>query len=189
MGITYTFATDCGIKELAGETVTGGKFDEMVIAGKKEIIIRFATRIAGKGVIAKIAGKPELEALYAKQCAKQARSAAILEQLGWPIYRKIQTAASNARAAYDAASEHGYPMREAAAARKADEALQQARIEYPGAAAYAVAESYSFASSDLKAAAGRKAVEAIEQGADPLATIEAMQTAWSEAAAKAVANA
>lgn len=188
-GITYTFAADCGLKELAGKTVQGGRFDEMQIAGRNEIIVRFTTRIAGKAVIAKIAGKPELEALYQEHCAAQARKAEILKQISWPIYREIQGRVINARDAYDSASEYGYPAREAAALKLAEEALAQARIEYPLAAAYALAESYRMADNYRKSAAGRAAMEAIEHGTDPQAVIAQMQATWAASAEEAVRNA
>lgn len=184
--ITYTFAANCGIAQLAGVTVTGGKFDEMIIGGRKEIIVRFATIIAGKRVIAKIAGKPELEALYREHLAGEARKAAILHQIGWPAYQAIQAKCINARAAYDAASMHGYPMREAAAAKLAEAALEQARLDYPGAAAYALAESYRYAANDRKSSAGEAAIEAIEAGMDPQAAVAQMQERWSAAAMEAI---
>lgn len=186
MEISYTFKADCGVPELAGKTVLGGKFNEMIIAGRKEIIVRFATMIAGKRVIAKIAGKPELEQAYHAHLDAQTSKAAILEQIGWPIYKSIQAKCINARAAYDAASEHGYPVREAAAAKAAEAALEQARVDYPGAAAYAIAESYRYANNDRKASAGKAAMEAIEQGLDPQAAVAQMQERWSAAAMEAI---
>lgn len=55
-------------------------------------------------------------------------------------------------------------------------ALMQA---YPVAAAYLKAEAYSHAANAAKAAAGRKAVEAIINGEDAEAAIAAMEESWS----------
>ncbi len=188
-GITYTFGPACGIPELAGKMVEGGQITEMLIGGSKEIVVRFATRIAGKAVVAKIAGKPELEAIYAEQRAAKARKAEILNQMGWPLYREIQGRCIDAHEAYDRASEYGYPAREAAALTLAEEALTQARMEYPAAAAYALAESYRGAENYRKSAAGRAAMDVIERGEEPLAAIQAMHAAWAQAAEEMVQNA
>lgn len=60
-------------------------------------------------------------------------------------------------------------------------ALMQA---YPIAAAYLKAEAYSHAANAAKAAAGRKAVEAILHGEDAEAAIAAMEQAWSNYCSK-----
>jgi hypothetical protein len=188
--IAYTFAKDCAIPQLRGRTFTGGEFCR--IDGKwqgEPDAVRFAERVDGHVVMARIAGNPELEAaLSAHQAAKQA-VADRLDAIGWAQYQAVQSRAYNAREAYDRASERGYPVREAAAMRAADEALDVACAQYPLAAAYAQAESYSQASNYAKAGAGRDAMLAIESGADPIETIAAMQASWSDAAWRAVQNA
>ena len=50
--------------------------------------------------------------------------------------------------------------------------------EYPVAAAYLKALSYSMATNDMKAAAGKTAIDAILSGADPAAAIQEMESAW-----------
>lgn len=192
--ITYTFPDDCKVAALRGVTAVGGVF--CTASGKwRDPIdaVKFTTEINGRGVTAMIAGKPELELLLAAHLARiaaeQAAKDAALSALSWPQYQAIQRRAANAREAYDRASEYGYPAKEAAAMRAADEALESARQQYPLAAAYAKAESYSMAANDQKASAGNRAMKAIESGADPLATISAMDAEWSAAAAKAVQNA
>lgn len=194
MNITYTFPADCKVPQLRGVTATGGVF--CVASGKwREPLdaVKFATKINGNGVIAMVAGKPELEALLADHLARIAAEKAMLDAtlgaMGWPQYQAVQRRASNASEAYDRASEYGYPAKEAAAMQAADAALDAARAQYPGAAAYARAESYSFAANDQKASAGRNAMADIESGADPIATIAAMEAEWSAAAEKAVQNA
>ena len=189
MKITYTFPSDCKILQLRGVTVTGGEF--RALSGKYGDPIdsvRFDDVIDGKRISAIIAGKPELEALLAAHNAAEAETVAVMASIGWPQYQAIQSKAINARYAYDAASERGYPVKEAAAMRAAGEALDSARAQYPLAAAYAKAESYSMASHDQKASAGRKAKAEIESGAEALSAVEKMEAAWSEAASKCVDN-
>lgn len=188
--ITYTFPADCKIEQLRGMTVTRGEFCR--IDGKwggEPDAVRFAERIDGKILIVRITGKPELEAALAASKTEKQAVTDRLAAIGWPQYQAAQRIAYAARAEYDRASERGYPVREAAAMRAADEALDVARAQYPLAAAYAKAESYSMASHDQKSSAGRKAMSAIESGADPLVATEAMATEWSTAAERAVQNA
>lgn len=188
--LTYTFADDCPITQLRGITVTGGKFCRIDGAWQKEPdAVRFRERIDGKAIVARITGKPELEAALRAHTNAERERAARLAAIGWPAYQAVQRAAANARAAYDRASEYGYPAKAAAAMRTTDEALAAARVQYPLAAAYARAESYSMAANDQKASAGCKAMAAIESGADALATIQAMEAEWSAAAERAVQNA
>ena len=51
--------------------------------------------------------------------------------------------------------------------------------KYPVAHAYLTAEAYALASNYAKAAAGRKALESIIDGADPDGTIAAMEAEWN----------
>jgi len=188
--ITYTFPADCAAPQLRGITCTGGEF--RAISGKFSDPIdsvRFDTIIDGKRISAIIAGKPELEKLLADHKAAEAAKVAVLASIGWPEYQKVQSRAINASSAYDAASERGYPVKEATAMREAAEALDTARAQYPLAAAYAKAESYSMASHDQKASAGRRAMHAIESGADAITATKKMETEWAEAASRCVANA
>ena len=188
--ITYTFGRDCKVAALAGKTFTGGEFCRADGNWQGEPdAVRFVEKVDGKAVMAKIAGKPELEEALAAGKAEKAAVADRLAAIGWPQYKAAQRAAYNARAAYDRASEYGYPAREAAAMRAADDALDGARTQYPLAAAYAKAESYSLANNYAKVGAGTKAMAAIGGGADPLAAVAAMEQEWSAAAAQAVANA
>ena len=188
--ITYTFPSDCKVTQLRGKTFTGGEFCR--IDGKwqgEPDAVRFAERFEGQIVMARIAGTPELEAALAARKAEQQAVADRLAAIGWPQYQAAQRKASNARIAYDRASDRGYPAREAESMRIADANLAVARETYPLAAAYAQAETYSFANNYAKAAAGTRAMRAIEAGADPIATAEEMMTEWSAAAEQAVRNA
>jgi len=54
------------------------------------------------------------------------------------------------------------------------------REHYPVAAAYLKAESWSCADHDVKAAAGKRAMEAIRSGVDYRQAVAAMETEWSE---------
>jgi hypothetical protein len=188
--ITYTFPLDCKIAKLRGITVSGGEFCRIdgTWQGTPDAV-RFVESIEGKTIMASITGKPELEAALAAHQTFQQTTKDRLSAIGWTQYQAAQHRAYNARIAYDHASERGYPVREAAEMRKADAALAAARAQYPMAAAYAKAESYSMAHNDQKASAGRRAMIAIESGADPIATIATMEAEWHAAAEKAVQNA
>ena len=187
--ITYTFAADCPIAELRGVTATGGKFTRLdgKFTGTPDAV-NFPTVLNGNGVVAKIAGKPELEAALAAHLAAQKAVADRLAAIGWPEYQAAQSRAINARGAYDAASQYGYPSKQAQAMSGADDALEYAAGKYPLAALYAKAESFSFASNDSKSIAGRNAMREIEQGGDVVSAIEKMESAWSAAAQRAVDN-
>jgi hypothetical protein len=188
--ITYTFPADCPVSALRGRTVTGGQFIRLngSYSGDHDAV-RFAEIIDGKGVVARIAGKPELEAALATYFAEQKAISDRLAIIGWPQYRAAQRLAINARGEYESASDRGYPVREARAMKAADEALAEAAGKYPLATLYAVAESYSFAANDRKASAGKRAMRAIEKGGDAHSAISSMKQEWHSAAAKAVGNA
>ena len=189
MKITYTFPGDCKIAQLRGVTVYGGEFCNASGNWQGPIdAVKFETQVDGRNVKALIAGKLELEQALALHLAAIAAKDAILASLGWAQYQAAQKTAINARYAYDAASERGYPVKQAAAMHKANEALDAARAQYPLAAAYAKAESYSLASHDQKASAGCRAMAAIESGADPVATVAEMESNWMADAAHCVAN-
>lgn len=53
------------------------------------------------------------------------------------------------------------------------------KAQYPAAAAYLKAESYEYASHYAKSAAGRKAKQAIADGADYTAVLAQMEAEWS----------
>jgi hypothetical protein len=190
--ITYTFPLDFSVTELRGKTFTGGNLCRVDGDWRREPdAVDFGRQqIGGKTVAlkAKIAGKPELEAMLAADKSEKEAIKARLAAIGWPTYQAAQSKAINARGDYDYASERGYPVKEAAAMRVADEALDAVAHEYPLAAVYAKAESYSMAHNDLKASAGTRAMRAIENGADPLQAAAEMDAEWTAAASRAVAN-
>lgn len=190
--ITYTFPESSPYAALRGRTFTGGTFcrRDGKRQGEPDAVNFGLQTVDGKEIILKvgIAGRPELEAALADKKAAEAARKARLDAIGWPEYQAAQNKAINARDAYDAASRYGYPSRQAAAMRAADEALTEAARKYPLAAAYAKAESYSFSSNDMKSAAGNRAMRSIESGEDPILAIEKMEQEWSAAAARAVDN-
>lgn len=192
MNITYTFPSDFKMAELRGKTFTGGKLcrADGKFDGEPDAVDFGEQMVGSKKVRLKvsIAGRPELEAALAAYKAEKAAIAELLTSIGWPIYRSAQLKAANARIAYDRASERGYPAKEAAAMAAADKELDEAAKKYPLAAAYAKAESYSMAHNYAKAAAGKRAMRAIEQGADPLQAVAEMEAEWADAAARAVEN-
>ena len=77
--ITYTFQRDCKVAALAGKTFTGGEFcrTDGKWQGEPDAV-RFAEKVDGKTVMARIAGKPELEAALA---ASKAEKAAVANRL------------------------------------------------------------------------------------------------------------
>ena len=189
MSITYTFATDCKIPQLRGITATGGEFcraDGKI--GPYDAVQFSAPKVAGKSIMAMIAGKPELESALAKHMANEKAVADRLIALGVPEYTAAQNAYLNAQSAYAHASERGYPVREARELKIAEEKLDAARIAYPLAAAYAKAKSYAMARNGEKASAGTCAILAIEGGVHPLQAVAQMEADWSAAAARAVSN-
>lgn len=182
---SHTFPDDCAIPQLRGQTFTGGRLCKLPDGADG---VDFGAHF-GKRIMARIAGKPELEDQLAAHHAADAKRDAILIAIGWPAYSALRSKAINARYAYDRASERGYPVRQAMAMRAADEALAQAAQQYPGAALYGRADGYSMSSNYAKAGAGRAAMAEIEAGGDPGAAIAAMEAAWSADAERMVANA
>lgn len=190
--IEYTFPADCPVKELAGVTVKNGR---PVNAGANGRCVEFETKVGGKSVMARIAGKPELEAAVAQydadlEAEKQAKRAALESAVpGLAEYESAMRNYYNAQAAYEKASEHGYPVREAAAADAADKSLAAIHEKFPATVAYREIKSYQQATNYDKSSAGDKALRAIEAGrADIFEIVAAMRAEWSAAAEKAVWN-
>jgi hypothetical protein len=108
---------------------------------------------------------------------------------GMKMVEAARAALVNARGAYDDARERGgYPAREAAAMNKAEAAYAEAKKQFPRAAAWMKADSYEMARHDEKSSAGRRAKERIENGEDAATVLAEMETEWSAAAARCVAN-
>lgn len=188
-GISYTFPSDCKIAALRGETLTGGAFARIdgKTSGTPDAVL-FWTTLDGQRVPVKVivSGKPELEALLAAHLGQGATTKAHLEAIGWPQYEVALRAMYNAEAAYNRASERGYPAREATALEAAQAALAKAEAQYPGAAGYGEAQAYAQAANYAKAAAGKAAMAAIEAGEDPAQAIAKMKAAFQAAARAAV---
>lgn len=184
MGISYTFPADCSIPELRGVTATGGELcrvDGQWMKGDPDAVRFDQPRPNGRILIARIAGKPELEAALAAVRTAKAAKEERLASMGWPEYQAARIALGNAQGAYDKSSTYGYPAREATRLRQAEEHLERIRGIYPDAAAYAKAVSFSEASNFEKAAIGRRAAQAIEGGEDPHTVIAEMEAAWQRA--------
>lgn len=64
--------------------------------------------------------------------------------------------------------------------KKPDYDFDAMYAEYPVAAAYLKALAYSMATNDVKAAAGKAAIDAILSGADPAAAIRAMESSFEK---------
>jgi len=79
--ITYTFPADCPLAALRGVTVTGGKLQRVLINKVATDVVVFETKVNGQSVTAKVAGKPELEAILAsKKAEEKEKTDAMLEQ-------------------------------------------------------------------------------------------------------------
>ena len=138
----------------------------------------------------RLEGKPELQAAAAEiqqaKVDKAAKKRAALPNLS--EIEKISGALENAHYAYQSKSEHGYPHKEAAALKAAEEAMEAARAKYPAEAAYLKAKSYTESHNIDKNIAGRKALEAISSGEDYKKAIEEMEKEWSDRAMGSVMN-
>jgi hypothetical protein len=64
--------------------------------------------------------------------------------------------------------------------------LAELAIQYPAAAAYLQAESMSCAANYAKAGAGKRSIERIGDGADPVQALADAEREWSDAAARMV---
>ncbi len=138
----------------------------------------------------RLEGKPELQAAAAEiqqaKVDKAAKKKAALPNLS--EIEKISGALENAHYAYQSKSEYGYPHKEAAALKAAEEAMEAARARYPAEAAYLKAKSYTESHNIDKNIAGRKALEAISSGEDYKKAIEEMEKEWSDRAMGSVMN-
>jgi hypothetical protein len=195
MSINYTFPADCPVAALRGVTCTGGVFARHVIDRRPVDVVAFATKVAGKQVVARIAGKPELEAAFATHnaaiaLARDEKRAALESAVpGLAAYEAAMRAYTNAAAAYDMAAERGYPAREAAAASAAHTALEAVHAQYPATRLYRTIEGYRQSSNDAKGAAGDRAMTRLLAG-EAIATVAAdMDAEWGDAARRAVDNA
>lgn len=103
-------------------------------------------------------------------------------------YEEARGAVENARGAYDAASEYGYPAREAAAMKEAEAEFAEICQQYPVAAAWGQANSWTYASNYRKVGAGKRAMERIEAGENHETVLTEMAAEWTAAAHEAVMN-
>ena len=194
MNITYTFPVDCPIADLRGVTVSGGEVKNFVISKVLTEVVVFETKVNGKSVTAKVAGKPELEAAVAAvkadaaKAKADARAALELAVPGLAAYEHASTAYSRASAAYDHASVRGYPAKEAAVAAAADAALQAVFVQYPSTAFWAKIIKYTQASNYSKSSAGDIARKAVMAGEPIEAVVEKMEADWLDAAQRAADN-
>lgn len=195
MSITYTFPASCPVLALRGVTVTGGVFDTQLVERKLVDVVKFATKVDGKAVIARVAGKPELEAALAAHKADIAKVAADKRaalEAAVPGLGKYETAYRKwliACAAYDRASERGYPVREGAAMKAADEALQAVFAQNPATRLWREIERHQHADHHEMAAAGNRAAAAVMSGVPIEQAAVAMADEWSAAARRCVDNA
>lgn len=195
MNITYTFPADCPLPALRGLTCDGGMFDTSYENGVFLDVVHFATRVGGKTVSARVAGKPELMALLAAHKAASAKAAADKQSAlelavpGVGAYERAMRRYTNAVGAYNAASEHGYPMREGAALKSAEAALAAVHGEYPDTVLWRAIEGYGEAAHHEKALAGDAARAAVLAGVPIAEAHAAMDAEWRSAARRCVNNA
>lgn len=144
----------------------------------------------------KIEGRQELQEMIVElqrlqveaEEAKAARQAKIDAIPGLAALKAAYSAVSSTHDAYERKSDYGYPAKEAAAWHKAEEEATKVRAQYPIAAAYLMAEGWTYAANDAKTAAGKKGMERIINGEDHETVIAEMDAEWSAAAHKAVEN-
>ena len=89
----------------------------------------------------------------------------------------------DAEAAYDRASNRGYPAREAATLKRIEAAYIEAKKLYPIAAAWIRADAFEAASNYAKSAAGQRAKKRIDAGEDYNGVLADMDAEWKSAAA------
>lgn len=190
--ITYTFPTTAPAP-FTGKTFTGGVPEKMQINGAIQTVVRFAETIQGKGVVARIADKPDLAALvaeYEQARADEAKAkAAALEAAvpGLEILREAKRAARDDAERYrrqfnrmmeDEDNDGANPPRPENPALAASSAALAA--QYPRAVLYLKAEAQHdnthWADNTGKGAAGRKAMEILAAGG----SIEDAQAAMAE---------
>jgi hypothetical protein len=193
--ITYTFPDQAAIPApLRGKTFTGGKLARHMIGGAPVEVVMFAELVNGQTVAAKVAGKPELEAAVAAikaaeaQAKADAQTALEIAVPGAAAYEAAMRTYANAAAAYDRASERGYPAKEAAAAQAADAALQAVFAQYPATALWSKIISYTQASNYSKSGVGEAAKKAVLAGENIAQAVEKMEADWLAAAQRAVDN-
>jgi hypothetical protein len=145
--------------------------------------------------MAAVAGKPELVAAVAAVKAEEAKikadkqAALELAVPGLAAYEAASTAYSNAEYAYDRASDSGgYPVKEARAAKEANEVLQLVFADHPATKLWAKIEKYTQSSNYEKASAGDAAKAAVLDGTSISEAVEKMESDWSAAAHRAVEN-
>ena len=193
--IIYTFPDQTTIPApLRGKTFTGGKLSRQMIGGAVVEVVMFSERINGQTVAAKVAGRPELEAAVAAIKATEAKAKADAQTTletavpGVLAYEAAMRSYSNAVAAYDRASERGYPVKEAAAAKEADAALKAVFEQYPATALWSKIIGFTQASNYSKSGAGEAAKKAVLSGEDITQAVAKMEADWLNAAQRAVDN-
>lgn len=136
--LTYTFPANCRVAALAGKTVVGGEILKLQIDRKLVDVVRFETLFEGKNIIARIAGKPELEAALAEKEAEQAKKYAVAQAEKKAFEATLEGQREALRIAEsDSYSENHYPGSRAwmanQAARKALDAFDAAHPEIANA--------------------------------------------------------
>jgi dihydroneopterin aldolase len=165
--ITYKIPASNSNPLVAGKTFTGGK---LIDGGKA---VRFEQPVInGQRVAFKIDGKPDLAELVV------AAAAPLVE--GEASYRIAANTYSNAVAAYEAKSEHGYPVKEARAVETADTELKSVFDAYSQTKALHQILAYQNASNDAKREFGNTAMVTVETTADAISAAAVMVNAWSK---------
>ncbi len=195
MNITYTFSADCPTEALRGVTFTGGELTRIKIGNQVVDAVAFkCPKINGQLVTARLDNKPDLQAIVAaakeeaQRVADAKRAALETAVPGLAQYETAMRNYYNAQAAYDRASERGYPAKEAAAADAADKALQAVHEQYPATVAYREIDAFRLASNYDKSAAGDRAMRALEAGGNIFEVAETMRSEWKTAAERAMWN-
>lgn len=180
---------------MRGVTCYGGKQQKAKIEGKYVDVVAFSSPlIGGLTVTAKIANHPALKAIVdavnATAAAEFLAKRACLEAAvpGLAEYESAAKDVSIAFAAYERASDRGYPAKEAAALSAAENKLNRVHDDYPATVAWRKIVAYSQASNVSKYSAGLSAIKAVEAGENVFLVAERMEAEWSEQAGVLVSN-
>lgn len=131
------------------------------------------------------AAKPEIIVILTAEEADKQRRASWMRDNGVDALHEAQSTWSRYNAAMRRYAENDYEGR---APIQPATTIEEIIAKHPAGAAYIKAEAYSMAINFVQSAAGRRAMDAIMDGADPEAALQAMEEEWTKAATQAAQN-
>jgi hypothetical protein len=152
--------------------------------GEEGLNARFSKKPSQAQIAELKAKKPEVIAELKrreseKEAAYKARQARINSIEGLEAIRKAMNAEENYHMAFNRMMEDA-DNDGAFAPRRPQASSQELKGQYPKAAAYLKAESYSYSSNYVQAGAGKKALERIINGEDYATVLADMEKEWSD---------